>query len=1449
MKTLTLFSALLFFMGNCLATPTPVWTGNPMRPGIAALTCTSSGDQTATGLNEHVLAFLDVRDPSGCGATSLPGAWTLTPARMFWPSNNAWSVANLGEVFGVDVGVGNASHVYVAAAGPKPCNWGGSNIWNNRPYNTSALNAGGGGEVWRIDGTTHVPFLLASLPNHRGYFQGAPLGGGAFTCVNGNSFVGLGQVSVNTKPGVNKVYVSNMDDGKIYTLTDGIFNATYPCPPFDHGATKPIAYGSTLADDPLSLYTQKSRLVFGLEYHPQLNRLFYALRNALNQDEVWSIGLDAVGCPTGQQCLEFVSPSWTGPAVGNFPGASVAPSLPGDIQFSDDGCRMLVTQLSIRYEVINATSITPAFAGPIPQLSPMHYAHSSVGYEARINNNPPCNPSFTRWTYIDRYLVGANNYSPYCNSVAGDYGYSSIFNSQAVDSVVLVADVIRPLFPTYNFGLQIQPIGDFTRTNLLANFDVPLLSGNPSVQATKIQLNDVDILHKDSCMKVVTSAVSCPVGAGGQHKVTINITNTSSMPYWGIALSNCAPSPVMPGATPITPVFQTPPNINLGNPLNPGSSTGPLVVCLPGIPPAGGMFCFCVNMLSEVEGPPLCQQMVCITAPECIPPCANIEAQNVACDHAMGNFVFSLCVSNLQPQPITSIKFAPCPGSGGGGGAPGPMPTPNPFVLPNPLPNGATAYYPFTLPAPFTNGGQYCFEVTLCGGAPNDPHPIILCKKKVCLELPPCDPYCMELTPLNVTCPTVTGGAYTLNLQIKNLTATPATQVVFSMCSPPLPGCTPVLPSPSSITLGSPLLPNATTIVPVSLPGLPCTGLKACFCVTLFNQEPPSPTNPEGPIIVLCKGSVCVQLPVCPCPPCMKLTAGTVLCPTVAGSPYTFTFTIQNLQATPMALFGVSQCAVPAGSSPVQPTPAGPSVIPGGPLALNATSQPITVSLPVPLTGGSYCFCVTTLAADQQTVLCSERICVNLPSCRCGEISHVDAVCNPGTGLTQVTFTITNFTNLYASPYNFDLATFTPSLGYSSITLTPNPIVPGATGTVTATYVGPPGNTCATIVMSNANRTRCCTLKACFNNPECLPVPTHPDSCTMPPEFICEGGVANLLVYINNNSVLPRGYNWTISPATFPGCTGNLPPGAFSPSSGTTATIGAFSSVGVNCTVNTASLLPGQCAGFQLCFTPRGAAPGTPPICCKGKIVCPRPVDPCIGIGNPTTVIAPGKTIGIPIIIKNPTTVVLEASLVPSDMDGLLTFSRSGSVARTSDGEDNPDIITDEAPYTISLMPNEVYETMFYASYVANIPKTGPGIIVIGPPCIGRNVDDHYYHGRHLIYGPSVTSTDVPIKESLGDISPLIAPGHMGMTMPFKAQQGLVYHIRACQALDFSPLAAYLLTPVGGSLVVEADGSFYSPTGECDLGILRATLIPREFYSISRDPITVPFVPAMNNDR
>ncbi|MEZ5299178.1 MAG: hypothetical protein R3F11_00670 [Verrucomicrobiales bacterium] len=161
------------------------------------------------------------------------------------------------------------------------------------------VSGGTGGDVFRIDGVTGAVSLLATLPNHT-----MALTGSCNYCLQDVSFTGLGNLSYSQRH--NKVYVTNLDDGKIYGI-DATTGATL-CT-FDHGLMKP---GIPQPDNATLVYTQKNRMVFGIEWHPFADRVYYAVRNALDQDEVWSVGLDANGCiVNATPCLEWVSQPYT----------------------------------------------------------------------------------------------------------------------------------------------------------------------------------------------------------------------------------------------------------------------------------------------------------------------------------------------------------------------------------------------------------------------------------------------------------------------------------------------------------------------------------------------------------------------------------------------------------------------------------------------------------------------------------------------------------------------------------------------------------------------------------------------------------------------------------------------------------------------------------------------------------------------------------------------------------------------------------------------------------------------------------------------------------------------------------------------------------------------------------------------------------------------------------
>ena len=1412
--------------------PLPLWN-QTMRPGIAAMTCTSSGQQTPAGLAEHVVALIDLRDAVGCGATPIitrSSDWLMPPSRMFW--DPGWSVANLGEVFGVDVGTGPTSDIYVSALGPKPCDWGNS-YWANRSYATAANDTGTGGEVWCLDGTTYTRQLIACLPNHRGFFSGASTGVGC--TINGNSFVGLGNLSY-CQP-YQTLYVTNLDDGKIYVVSVASLNCGAVLCTFDHGAQPSV----NLPDNPQQLYTQRHRMVFGIEYHPQSNRLFYALRNALNQDEVWSIALDATGCPTGAPCLELTN--------GPFPPlTNGAPSnLPSDIQFSPDGRRLLVIHQSVTFFPVTVTNITPPGTYAPSQDICMRYAHHSLPWEFYRPTAATCGG----WALQGAYSTGL--FYSQQNAVAGDYGYGGMLATPALDSVVTVAEVIRAATPgpiSYKFGLQIHPVGDYSRSNTAMNFDAPLLASTGSA-ATKIQLNDLDVLHQPPCMSVavVPGSVQCPPTPGGNATVQIQVTNLLPYPVFGLSLTDCSPQPLPPGAVGITPVPVALP----GGILNPGATTPPLTISLPGLPPSGGTVCFCVRLLDESPEGVQCEEMVCVNFP-CVPPCMSLAAQNVRCDPA-GGYTLDLCLTNLSPTPITTVSFSPCapvpPGAATG------VPAVNPVTLVNPLPNGATVCLPLSFPALPPAGGLFCFNVS-AGGDPagGASHP---CTDKICVTLPPCSPPCAEVTATEIKCPTAAGGDYTLTLTIKNLTAAPVGFVNIGQCPPGSipPGAVSVLPAPAGyLPLIPPLAPGATTSLPLSLPGLPCTGVRACFCLSLLGASGSGSgggDDPEEPPAILCQETVCVDLPACDCPPCMSVATGNIRCPDAPTGPYLLGLQITNLSGATAGYYGLTPCPPAPGAVTLQPGPAGVVPLPG-PLTTGSTTPTLTVTLPAPLTGGPVCFCVVLLAPDQQTILCRQRVCVTLPRCACAEAAITEVTCLPG-GQTQLVVSVTNNTHLYASPHAFALATVSPATGFTPAVAgpTPGPIAPGSSGTIILTYSGPPGPKCVTLVMSNTARTRCCPVQVCFDNPECEPQPPA-GTCALRDTYFCENGTASVTFYLTNNTGSPAAFAWSLAPATVPGCTSSLPPAAFTPASGTTPTLAPFSTAGVTVSVNAGTVAAGTCAGFQVCFVP-ASNPAAAPVCCLAKIRCPRLADPCVFIGDPLTLASRGRVIGLPVVIKNPTDAVIDTSLVFTDDTGALEFFSAPPTADTGTPAAGPGEvipwnpyadrgtgeITEDRPLRVTLAPGQTQELTVVAKVTGAYRAAHPvGTIIVRPPCVLNPEGGDHGTGR-ILFGPPVADDGAPppppIDQAMGVPRLTTIAGRPARTVSFHPTPGLPYILEGTTELPFgNPAATYRIPPHGPGVLIEPDGSFLLPAGPTDLSILELPALSRELYRFAPAP-------------
>jgi hypothetical protein len=419
--------------------------------------------------------------------------------------------------------------------------------------------------------------------------------------------------------------------------------------------------------------------------------------------------------------------------------------------------------------------------------------------------------------------------------------------------------------------------------------------------------------------------------------------------------------------------------------------------------------------------------------------------------------------------------------------------------------------------------------------------------------------------------------------------------------------------------------------------------------------------------------------------------------------------------------------------------------------------------------------------------------------------------------------TVQNNTALFGTPHNFGLATFTPFFAFSPnpSVPSPNPIPPGGTGTFSTTYTGQSGYKCFSVIFSNANRTRCCPQSVCFDLPPCQAV--RPDRCAMQSHFICNSnGPTPVTFYITNNSGSSQSYQWTITPVAMPGCTGTLPANAFTPASGTTSSIGSNRTQGVTLNVNTASIAPGQCAGFEVCFTPSNA-PGAVPVCCRAVVQCPGIGTPCVIIHDALARSFPGGVIGIPVEIKNPTDIEMNVDLVFSDSEGLLAFS-------TGDGEPAVDM-----PLSLTLGPLESVTYLVLASEIfdaGDFERVAIGTIVVGPPCVFFPDRTDRYASALLFFSPEPPADPAlllpAVQFAIGDSRMEASGPGRNFQFDFAAPAGSTVQLMTTN--DFMPGSERRLLPAIDGLVVNPDGTFY-----CD-GSVRTITIPllpdnhREFY-------------------
>ncbi len=302
---MSLFTAVLILcVGFPFAGP-----GSAAAAGVSTigLCCDNAPAFTDTAFSNNFTGEMTVVTCSGInptdfvfGLVNLVGK-TSQPLNTNWyagmyhgPTNN-WTVANLGQVFGIAIdGVGN---LYATAA----------SCYSNDAYTTY-----GAGTVYRIDGVTGAVSPLSTLPN-----VPDP------SITPSQAWPGLGNVAYDCVH--DQLFVTDFEDGKIYRMDmAGTVLST-----FDHGAPDNGKPGfAPLGDRVWGIGVRENRVYYGI-WVEDLGRPDTTAANT-----VWSVALDSGGdfLPATDQ-LEITLPD-----VFSSGGYSNPVS---DITFSSSGAMLL----------------------------------------------------------------------------------------------------------------------------------------------------------------------------------------------------------------------------------------------------------------------------------------------------------------------------------------------------------------------------------------------------------------------------------------------------------------------------------------------------------------------------------------------------------------------------------------------------------------------------------------------------------------------------------------------------------------------------------------------------------------------------------------------------------------------------------------------------------------------------------------------------------------------------------------------------------------------------------------------------------------------------------------------------------------------------------------------------------------------------------------------------
>ena len=425
-------------------------------------------------------------------------------------SHPAWTIKNLGDVFGVTLdGDGN---IFV----------GQSAVYGQYTSDDRFGLFGGAGSIYRLDGATGAITELIRLPQ-----QADP------SLSTNEQYPGLGQLSYDC--GTRRLYASNFEDGRIYCIDPSDVSGFKVRSTFKHGGattTIPSPDGS-LADptdppgfEPLGTRIWAVKATGGRVFYSLWTEDFARVSSTL-ANEIWSVAVDASGnfIAGSAPQLEITLPAQTLSPLPSQVGAWSNPIA--DISFDADCC-LLAAERSMYSD------------------SRTHAHHGRAFRYCQIADGSWEAPTTYRLGH-----TGPDGVTGGMNAIGG-IGYQGGDANQIWN----MTDAISFAASNYVYGLQGQdPAGEVVAQSTWIDLDGELVLSHQ-----KYELGSLDISCVDACMSVVTTDISCNPSAAGPMEFdwTFTITNQSTQVAAVMILADASFAPAQ--------------TLTLDPPLGPGES-------------------------------------------------------------------------------------------------------------------------------------------------------------------------------------------------------------------------------------------------------------------------------------------------------------------------------------------------------------------------------------------------------------------------------------------------------------------------------------------------------------------------------------------------------------------------------------------------------------------------------------------------------------------------------------------------------------------------------------------------------------------------------------------------------------------------------------------------------------------------------------------------------------